>query len=107
MKTAYVGIDYHVKQLTIAVMIENEKTFLETIHLSNNDKMIKQYLQKLSKQYALKICYEASSSGYHFQRKLLKWGYHCDVIAPSLVPKQPGNRRKNDFRDARNLTERG
>lgn len=105
MKTAYVGIDYHVKQLTIAVMIENENSFYDTIHLTNNDKMIKQYLQKLSKQYELKICYEASSSGYNFQRKLHSWGYHCDVIAPSLVPKQPGNRRKNDFRDARNLTE--
>ncbi|MBW2125127.1 MAG: transposase [Deltaproteobacteria bacterium] len=36
---------------------------------------------------------------------MLQWGYHCDVIAPSLVPKKKGDRRKNDFRDARNLAQ--
>ena len=33
------------------------------------------------------------------------WGYHCDVIAPSLIPKKPGDKRKNDFRDARKLAK--
>ena len=104
-KIAYVGIDYHVKQITAAVMIEGEKDFYETIHLVNKDNMIAQYLKKLSDKCDLKICYEASSSGYHFQRKLKAWGYKCDVIAPSLIPKKAGNRRKNDFRDARNLAQ--
>ena len=87
-KTAYVGIDYHVKQITVAVMLAGEKDFHETIHLVNKDKMISQYLKKLSGEFNLKICYEASCSGYYFQRKLKAWGYHCDVIAPSLIPKK-------------------
>lgn len=62
-------------------------------------------MKKLSEQFDIKACYEASSSGYSFQRKMAAWGYHCDVIAPSLVPKKPGNRRKNDFRDARDLAQ--
>lgn len=36
---------------------------------------------------------------------MASWGYHCDVIAPSLIPRKPGNRRKNDFRDARDLAQ--
>ena len=104
-KTAYVGVDYHVSTLSIAVMVEGEKDFYETIHLRNKEKVIKKYMRKLSERYELKICYEASSSGYSFQRKLTSWGYHCDVIAPSLVPRKPGDRRKNDFRDARNLAQ--
>ena len=67
--------------------------------------IISKYLKKLSNKYEVRICYEASSSGYTFQRKLQNWGYHCDVIAPSLIPKKPGDRRNNDFRDARNLTQ--
>lgn len=34
------------------------------------------------------------------QRKLARWGVHCDVIAPSLIPQRPGDRRKTDERDA-------
>lgn len=102
-KTAYIGIDYHISKLTAAVMLEGEKDFHITIHLENTTKVIANYLKKLADQFQLKICYEASGSGYHFQRLLRSWGYHCDVIAPSLIPKKSGDRRKNDFRDAREL----
>ena len=104
-KIAYVGVDYHLDSLSLAVLPEGEKDFYETIHLRNTDAMIAKYLKKLSKDFELKLCYEACSSGYAFQRKVHAWGYHCDVIAPSLIPKKPGNRRKNDFRDARDLAQ--
>ena len=104
-KIANVGIDYHLNSLSVAVLVEGEKGFYQTIHLKNDDRMIAKYLRKLSKTFELRICYEACSSGYDFQRKLNSWGYHCDVIAPSLIPKKPGDRRKNDFRDACNLAE--
>ena len=102
-KIAYVGLDYHLNQITIAVMIEGQKDFHDTIRMKNEDKIIKKYMKKLSKDYEIRSCYEASSSGYVFQRKMNSWGYACDVIAPSLVPKKKGDRRKNDFRDARDL----
>jgi transposase len=36
-------------------------------------------------------------------RKLRKAGIHCDVIAPSMTPRKPGERVKTNRRDARNL----
>jgi transposase len=36
-------------------------------------------------------------------RALKEWGYACDVIAPSLIPKRPGVQRKHDKRDAVDL----
>jgi transposase len=104
-KIAYVGVDYHINTLSIAVLVEGEENFLDSIHLRNDDKMVRKYLKKIDKNYDLRVCYEASGCGYVFQRKLKTWGYHCDVIAPSLIPKKPGDRRKNDFRDARNLAQ--
>jgi transposase len=102
-KIAYIGIDYHLNYVTFAVMIEAKRKFHDTLRMKTEDKIIKKYLAKLSKDFQIKACYEASSCGYVFQRKMNRWGYHCDVIAPSLVPKKRGERRKNDFRDARNL----
>lgn len=81
-KIANVGVDYHLNSLSIAVLPEGEKDFYQTIHLKNDDRMIAKYLRKLSTTFELRICYEACSSGYDFQRKLNSWGYHCDVIAP-------------------------
>ncbi len=104
-KIAYVGIDYHTNSLSIAIMIEGQKKIYEMIRLKNDDKIIRKYLKKLSCNFEIKSCYEASTSGYAFQRKMTSWGYHCDVIAPSLIPKKAGDRRKNDFRNARDLAQ--
>ena len=104
-KIAYVGIDYHQNSLTVAVCIEGNKKIYETIHLKNEDKFIRKYMKNLSKEFDIRACYEASSSGYCFQRKMETWGYHCEIIAPSSLPKKRGDRRKNDSRDARNLAQ--
>ena len=104
-KVAYVGIDYHLNSLSIAVVLEGSKKLHETIRLKNDDKMIAKYMKKLSKSFEIRACYEASCNGYAFQRKMISWGYHCDVIAPSLIPKKHGERRKNDRRDAKNLAK--
>ena len=104
-RIAYVGVDYHSNTISMAVLIEGEKLFHSDIVLRNDDKMIHKHLKKLSKDYELRVCYEASCCGYVFQRKLRTWGYECEVIAPSLIPKKPGDHRKNDFRDARNLAQ--
>ena len=104
-KIAYVGIDYHLNSLSIAVMVEGEKDLYQSIRIENKHKVILKYMKKLAKDFEIRACYEASCNGYSFQRKMLQWGYHCDVIAPSLVPKKKGDRRKNDFRDARNLAQ--
>ena len=104
-KIAYVGIDYHLNSLSIAVMVEGEKDFDQTIRIGNKDKVIFKYMGKLSRDFEIKACYEASCNGFAFQRKMASRGYQCDVIAPSLIPKKKGNRRKNDFRDARDLAQ--
>ena len=51
----------------------------------------------------LLFCYEAGPCGYGLHRRLLGWGHGCEVIAPSLIPKKPGERVKTDRRDARKL----
>ena len=104
-QVAFLGVDYHIKTITIAVYLAKEKKFYETIRLNNDDKTVKKYMKKLSTQFDLKICYEASCSVYVFQRKMQALGYHCDVIAPSLIPRKPGDRRKNDTRDAKKLAQ--
>jgi transposase len=46
----------------------------------------------------LRFCYEAGPCGYGIQRQLTAAGYECGVVAPSLIPRKPGNRIKADRR---------
>ena len=59
-KIAHLGVDYHIKTVTITVYI-NDEGFYETVRFKNSDKTIAKYLKKLSKQFEIRLCYEASS----------------------------------------------
>jgi transposase len=106
MKTSvvYVGMDVHKESITFAMLIDgSEIPVIEK--LPNQDEKIRRFFKKASKHGKVKTCYEASSCGYVLWRKLNKWGFDCDVIAPSLVPKGPGDRIKTDTRDAKALVK--
>jgi transposase len=64
---------------------------------------LRKFFEKLLAGGPVRACYEAGGCGYVLQRALTSWGVPCEVIAPSLIPKKPGDRRKTDERDARSL----
>ena len=47
--------------------------------------------------------YEAGPCGYGVYREITEAGHDCAVVAPSLVPRKPGDRVKTDRRDALTL----
>ena len=55
--------------------------------------------------WRLRFCYEAGPCGYGIQRQLSEAGHECVVVAPSLIPRKPGDRVKTDRRDAANLAK--
>src|SRR6201988_1563490 len=57
------------------------------------------------KKRELRFCYEAGPCGYSIQRHLSASGHDCAVVAPSLIPRKPGDRIKTDRRDAINLAK--
>jgi transposase len=60
-----------------------------------------QLIRKLTGRYAkLHFCYEAGPTGYGLYRQIRELGHECTVVAPSLIPKKPGERIKTNRRDA-------
>jgi transposase len=51
----------------------------------------------------VRACYEAGPTGYGLARAARAAGIWMDVIAPSKTPRKPGERIKNDPRDAEHL----
>jgi len=102
-KIAYVGIDYHQSFLALVVLPEDAPQPWDRVQLQNDPKTIKKYMDKLSRRFKIQTCYEASSCGYVFYRRMQAWGYACQVAAPGKIPKKPGDHVKTDFKDAENL----
>ena len=104
-RTLYVGLDVHKESIAVAYVAQEhgaEVISLGTVgtRQCDIDKLLR-HLQSKSPQ--LVFVYEAGPCGYWLSRSLMKKGYVCWVVAPSLIPKKPGDRVKTDRRDARQL----
>ncbi len=98
----YGGLDVHKESIT-ACVFNRETGEVVTERLANDRQQLLKATRRWSKLGELRLCYEAGSAGYVIQRWLTEAGFQCEVIAPSLVPKAPGDRVKTDKRDARKL----
>jgi transposase len=99
----YLGLDVHKDSVTIAVLPAGASAPIRIDKYPNDFAKLRRVFERLAKAGELRACYEASGAGYVLQRTMLAWGYHCDVIAPSLIPKKPGVQRKHDAYDAGQL----
>jgi transposase len=74
--------------------------------IDNTAEATAKLVKKLAAKYErLAFCYEAGPTGYGLQRQITDLGQECMVVAPSLIPKRPGDRVKTNRRDALDLAK--
>jgi len=106
--TTYVGIDAHKKDLFVA-MLGAQITTPVTWQLANEPTAVRRLVRKLERETTgpVQVFYEAGPCGYALQRQLTTPRVTCEVVAPTLIPRKPGERVKTNRRDARKLVELG
>ena len=103
----YVGLDVHKDTIAVALAEAGGRSDVrEYGKIANTPAAVKALATKLSRGgSALRFCYEAGPCGYGVQRQLTLAEHECVVVAPSLIPRKPGDRIKTDRRDAINLAK--
>ncbi len=101
-KTTYLGLDVHAATIAIAVLEDGQER-PEVREITNDPAAIRKTIKQIGKGRSLQCCYEAGPCGYVVQRQLAGMEIDCQVIAPSLIPRKPGDRVKTDRRDAAKL----
>jgi transposase len=101
----FIGLDTSKLKISVAVA-EGDRTgevrFFGDI--SAEPASVAAMVTKLAKRGAkLHFCYEAGPTGYDLHRQITGLGHNCQVVAPSLIPKRPGDRIKTNRRDAVSL----
>ncbi|MGZ5584987.1 MAG: IS110 family RNA-guided transposase [Usitatibacter sp.] len=74
--------------------------------IDNTAEATAKLVKKLAAKYErVAYCYEAGPTGYGLYRQITDLGHECMVVAPSLIPKKPGDRVKTNRRDALSLAK--
>ncbi len=71
--------------------------------IPNEPRHLRRLFERLKRTGRVVACYEAGPAGYDLYRQLTALGIACQVIAPALTPRKPGDRIKTDRRDAAKL----
>jgi transposase len=102
--TIWVGMDVHQASITAAIL-HDDGVEPEVVRLPGDLNATRRLFRRLAEKGVPRACYEASGAGYVLQRTLDHDGFHCEVIAPSLIPTRPGDHRKTDRLDAVHLVQ--
>ena len=98
----FVGLDVHKDSIAVAHAMGGSPAppvFVGAIGSRQAD--LDQLLRRVqSKAATLTVAYEAGPCGYGLYRYLTAKGVTCQVVAPSLIPRKPGDKVKTDRRDA-------
>lgn len=101
--TRFVALDIHKNSITVALAEDGKAPALYGT-IDSTGAAVAKLAGKLSASGALlRFCYEAGPCGYGVYRQLRALGHACAVVAPSLIPRRPGDRIKTDRRDALSL----
>ena len=100
--TTIIAFDHHAATTVAAVLVPGQRT--PALHaLTSDNPTILRFVARLRRQGPVQCCYEAGPCGFELQRALTAHDLPCDVIAPALIPRRPGDRVKTDRRDAGQL----
>lgn len=105
----FISLDTH-KEFNEVAYIEDQRGAQPIHHgrIPSSKVAIKKLIRQFESKYpsaTLHFVYEAGPCGYWIYRLITSLGHCCYVVAPSLIPKKPGERVKTDKRDALKLAK--
>jgi len=101
-----IGLDVHNESIAVSLAAGDSPEVRRYGIIGGQHEDVLRLIKKLQAAHPgvrLQFCYEAGPRGYPLCRFLRQHGAECLIVAPSKVPRQPGDRVKTDRRDADQL----
>jgi transposase len=101
-RPTHLGLDVRKDTISVAILAP-DRDGPEVERIPHDEPSVRRLVGRLGDPRWLRACYEAGPTGYDLARLLESMRVRCQVIAPSLIPKAPGDKVKTDRRDCRRL----
>lgn len=101
----FVGLDAHKDSFSVAACDASREPARFVGTMGPDVNRLLKVLGKAGAPQEVSVVYEAGPTGYGLYRELRRRGYRCEIVAPSLIPRRPGDRIKTDRRDCARLAE--
>lgn len=101
----FVGLDTHKDSTSIGACEASREPARFVGTVGADVRGLFKVLAKAGDPAQVSVVYEAGPTGYGLYRELCRRGYQCQIVAPSLIPRRPGERVKTDRRDCLRLAE--
>jgi transposase len=92
----HLGLDVHKDSISVAIL-RAEEASPDVEKIFHDEASVRRLIDRFPDRGALRVCYEAGPTGFGLHRLLASMGVACVVVAPSLIPKAPGDRVKTDM----------
>jgi transposase len=102
----FIGLDVHTESIAVSLAPSDSGEVRRYGLIGGTHEDVLRLAKKLQAAHpgaALRFSYEAGPHGYPLGRCLRAHGYVCLIVAPSKIPRKPGDRVKTNRRDADQL----
>jgi hypothetical protein len=90
----HLGLDVHKDTISVAILApDRDRPDVERV--AHDEASVRRLVGRLGDPRLLRACYQAGPTGYELARLLHRIGVRCEVIAPSLIPKAPGDKARD------------
>jgi transposase len=100
----FAGLDVDKKSISVTFS-NHQQGFVRSLHMPYSVEQLTQLVRKRFADQKVAFVYEAGPTGYGLYDGLVAQGYKCLVVAPSMIPRAPGQRVKTNRLDSRGLSE--
>jgi transposase len=98
----HLGLDVHKDTISVGILRPDQQV-PDVERITHDEPSVRRLVGRFNDPRRLRACYEAGPTGFELARLLHRMDVRCQVIAPSLIPRAPGDKVKTDRRDCRRL----
>ena len=76
-------------------ILEPDQQIAAVDRICHDEPSVRRLVGRLGDPRRLRACYEAGPTGFGLARLLESMRVHCEVVAPSLIPRAPGDNARD------------
>jgi hypothetical protein len=94
LAVTHLGLDVHKDTISVAILAP-DRDGPDVERITHDEASIRRLVGRFPEPRRLRACYEAGPTGYELVRLLATLHVRWEVIAPSLIPKAPGDKARD------------